>query len=216
MLDLNNVPPMEGGSEDFELIPDGTVVSAIIKLEGGDLEIPEYGAGKYFKQTQTTSAKWLPIELTVVGGPYDKRKVWQNIFVDGDAKDENGMSKARKIGLNTIKQMVDSGFGISPKDEGEDARAKRASIQGINMINGMTICCSLKIEVSAKDEQGRKRYNDQNKIKTVLTTDSPNYIPHAVTQAPVAQAPVTQAPVVSQPTAQPSTATAGVTPSWAR
>jgi hypothetical protein len=161
MLDLNNVPPMEGGSGDFELMPDGTVVSGIIKLTGGDLEIPEYGAGTYFKASQTTSAKWLPIEMTIVGGSFDKRKVWQNIFVDGDARDENGMSKAKKIGLNTIKQMVDSGFGISPKDESEDARAKRASIQGIHMINGMTISCTLGIE------KGRDGYPDRNKIKTV-------------------------------------------------
>ena len=210
MLDLNNVPPMEGGSGDFELIPDGTVVSAIIKLEGGDTEIPEYGAGTYFKQSQTTSAKWLPIELTIMGGDFDKRKVWQNIFVDGDAKDENGMSKARKIGLNTIKQMVDSGFGISPKDESDDARAKRASIQGIHMINGMTICCTLGIE------KGNNSYADRNKIKTVLTPDSPNYIQSTGQAAPVAQAPVAQAPVAQSPAPQPTTATAGVAPSWAR
>ena len=205
MLDLNNVQPMEGGSGDFELIPDGTVVSGIIKLEGGDVEIPEYGAGSYFKTSMTTSAKWLPIELTIMGGSFDKRKVWQNIFVDGDTKDDNGMSVAKKIGLNTIKQMVDSGFGISPKDEGEDARAKRASIQGVHMLNGMTISCTIGVE------KGRDGYADRNKIKTVLTPDSPNYIPHAVTQAPVAQA-----PVASSPTPQPSTATAGVAPSWAR
>ena len=210
MLDLNNVPPMEGGSGDFELIPDGTVVSAIIKLEAGDTEIPEYGAGTYFKQSQTTSAKWLPIELTIMGGNFDKRKVWQNIFVDGDAKDENGMSKARKIGLNTIKQMVDSGFGISPKDESEDAIAKRASIQGIHMINGMIICCTLGIE------KGSNGYADRNKIKTVLTPDSPNYIQSTGQAAPVAQAPVAQAPVAQSPAPQPTTATAGVAPSWAR
>ena len=210
MLDLNNVPPMEGGSGDFELIPDGTVVSAIIKLEGGDTEIPEYGAGTYFKQSQTTSAKWLPIELTIMGGNFDKRKVWQNIFVDGDAKDENGMSKARKIGLNTIKQMVDSGFGISPKDESEDAIAKRASIQGIHMINGMIICCTLGIE------KGSNGYADRNKIKTVLTPDSPNYIQSTGQAAPVAQAPVAQAPVAQSPAPQTTTATAGVAPSWAR
>jgi len=210
MLDLNNVPPMEGGSGDFELIPDGTIVSAIIKLEGGDTEIPEYGAGTYFKQSQTTSAKWLPIELTIMGGNFDKRKVWQNIFVDGDAKDENGMSKARKIGLNTIKQMVDSGFGISPKDESEDAIAKRASIQGIHMINGMIICCTLGIE------KGSNGYADRNKIKTVLTPDSPNYIQSTGQAAPVAQAPVAQAPVAQSPAPQPTTATAGVAPSWAR
>jgi len=208
MLDLNNVPPNEGGN--FELIPDGTVVNAIIKLEGGNLEIPEYGAGTFFKQSLTTSAKWLPIEFTIVGGNFDKCTFKQNVFVDGDAKDENGMSKARKIGLNRIKDMVDSGFGISPKDESEEARAKRASIQGIHMINGMTICCSLGIE------KGNNGYADRNKIKTVLTPDSPNYIQSTGQAAPVAQAPVAQAPVAQSPAPQPSTATAGVAPSWAR
>jgi len=210
MLDLNNVPPVEGGSGDFELIPDGTLVSAIVKLQGGNIEIPEYGAGTFFKSSQSTSAKWLELEMTIVGGSFDKRKVWQRVFVDGDAKDENGMSKARKVGLNTIKQMVDSGFGISPKDESEEARAKRASIQGIHMINGMTISCTLGIE------KGRDGYPDRNKIKTVLTPDSPNYIPNTGQAAPVAQAPVAQAPVTQSPAPQTSTATAGVAPSWAR
>ena len=205
MLDLNNVPPMEGGNRDFELMPDGTVVSGIIKLLGGDIELPEYGGGNYFKASKATSAKWLPIELTIVGGGFDKRKVWQNIFVDGDAKDENGMSKARKIGLNTIKQMVDSGFGISPKDESEDARAKRASIQGIQMINGMTISCVLGIE------KGRDGYADRNKIKTVLTPDSDKYVTASVTAHPVpsnAQ--------VQQPAAPTQQTVAQGAPSWAR
>ena len=205
MLDLNNVPSMDGGDRDFELIPDGTVVNAIIKLSGGTIEIPEYGAGRYFKESMTTTAKWLPIELTIVGGAFDKRKVWQNIFVDGDAKDENGISKARKIGLNTIKQMVDSGFGISPKDESEDARAKRASVQGVHMLNGMNISCTLGIE------KGRDGYPDRNKIKTVLTPDSPNYIRSSGQAAPVAQATVAQTPAPQQ-----NTTAGGVTPSWAQ
>jgi hypothetical protein len=205
MLDLNNVPSMDGGDRDFELIPDGTVVNAIIKLSGGTIEIPEYGAGRYFKESMTTTAKWLPIELTIVGGAFDKRKVWQNIFVDGDAKDQNGISKARKIGLNTIKQMVDSGFGISPKDESEDARAKRASVQGVHMLNGMNISCTLGIE------KGRDGYPDRNKIKTVLTPDSPNYIRSSGQAAPVAQATVAQAPAPQQ-----NTTAGGVTPSWAQ
>ena len=75
MLDLNNVPPMEGsGGGDFELMPDGTIVRAIVSLQGGDIEMPEYGGGTFFKESQTTTAKWLPIELTIVGGPFDKRK----------------------------------------------------------------------------------------------------------------------------------------------
>jgi len=70
----------------------------------------------------------------------------------------------------------------------------------------MTISCTLGIE------KGRDGYPDRNKIKTVLTPDSPNYIQSTGQAAPVAQAPVAQAPV-----AQPQqTVQSGVAPSWAR
>ena len=82
MLNLNNVPSDDNNRE-FELIPDGTIVRAFIKLEGGSTELPEYGAGSFFEVSQATNAKWLPIELTIIGGNFDKRKIWHRIFVDG-------------------------------------------------------------------------------------------------------------------------------------
>ena len=42
MLDLNNVSYSDDGPRDFELIPDGTVVRAVM-LSGGDHELPEFG-----------------------------------------------------------------------------------------------------------------------------------------------------------------------------
>ena len=95
MLDLNNVPPMEGGNGDFELMPDGTVVSGIIKLLGGDIELPEYGGGNYFKASKATSAKWLPIELTIVGGGFDKRKVWATSYSDTIDEDSVILGQSR-------------------------------------------------------------------------------------------------------------------------
>ena len=85
------------------------------KLKVVIIELPEFGGGTYFKSSQS-GAKWMPIELTIVGGPYDKRKVWQNIFVDGAKTDQNGFSIAKRIGLETIKKMVDSHFALDMKD----------------------------------------------------------------------------------------------------
>ena len=51
MLNLNNVPSDDNNRE-FELIPDGTIVRAIIKLEGGTTELPEFGAGTFFRVSQ--------------------------------------------------------------------------------------------------------------------------------------------------------------------
>ena len=87
---------------------------------------------------QTTSAKWLPIEMTIVGGSFDKRKVWQNIFVDGDAKGREWNVKSQEDRLEHLSSRWLIVVLVSHQKTSEDARAKRASIQGIHMINGMT------------------------------------------------------------------------------
>ena len=208
MLDLNNVPYSDDGPRDFELLPDGTVVRAFVKLTGGDYELPEFGGGTYFKSSQS-GAKWMPIELTIVGGPYDKRKVWQNIFVDGAKTDQNGFSIAKRIVLETIKKMVDSHFALSMKDVSPEAAQKRGSINGVHMLNGMQICFKVGIE------KGNNGYPDKNKIKTILTQDSQEFIAGdaMATAAPVATPTPQAAPAPSAPA---GTATAGVTPTWAR
>lgn len=207
MLDLNNVSYSDDGPRDFELIPDGTVVRAVIKLSGGDHELPEFGGGTYFKSSQS-GAKWMPIELTIVGGSYDKRKVWQNIFVDGAKTDQNGFSIAKRIGLETIKKMVDSHFALDMKDASPEAAQKRGSINGVHMLNGMQICFKVGIE------KGNNGYADKNKIKTVLTPGSQEFI----AGNPAAVAPsVTPTPQAAPaPSAPATTTTAGVTPTWAR
>jgi len=207
MLDLNNVSYSDSGPKDFELIPDGVVVRAFIKLEGGDMELPEFGGGTYFKSSQS-GAKWMPIEMTIAGGAYDKRKIWQNIFVDGAKLDENGFSVAKRIGLETIKKMVDSHFSISMKDDSPEATQKRGSVNGVHMLNGMQICFKVGIE------KGTNGYADKNKIKTVLTPDSKEFIAGDATAVAPASTPTPQA--APAPSAPATTATAGVTPTWAR
>ena len=207
MLDLNNVSYSDDGPRDFELIPDGTVVRAVIKLSGGDHELPEFGGGTYFKSSQS-GAKWMPIELTIVGGPYDKRKVWQNIFVDGAKTDQNGFSIAKRIGLETIKKMVDSHFALDMKDVSPEAAQKRGSINGVHMLNGMQICFKIGIE------KGSNGYADKNKIKTVLTPGSQEFIAGDATAVAPAATPTPQAAAV--PSAPATANAAGVTPTWAR
>jgi len=207
MLDLNNVSYSDDGPRDFELIPDGTVVRAVIKLSGGDHELPEFGGGTYFKSSQS-GAKWMPIELTIVGGPYDKRKVWQNIFVDGAKTDQNGFSIAKRIGLETIKKMVDSHFALDMKDVSPEAAQKRGSINGVHMLNGMQICFKIGIE------KGSNGYADKNKIKTILTPGSQEFIAGDATAVAPAATPTPQA--AAAPSAPATANAAGVTPTWAR
>ena len=207
MLNLNNVPSDDNNRE-FELIPDGTIVRAIIKLEGGTTELPEFGAGTFFRVSQQTNSKWLPMELTIVGGNFDRRKIWQSIFVDGTKiSEKTGMPIAKEIGLRTMKAIIDSAFNLDPKDQSEASQQKR-NLQGVNQLNGMEFCFKVGIE------KGTNGYEDKNKIKVVLTPDMNGFIAGSPTQSVPASAPPMQQPVATQAAPQ-QTATAGVVPSWA-
>ena len=97
MLNLNDVK--DDGRREFELIPDNTVCRVILKLQGGHLELQQFGKGQWFKSSASTKAKWLEIEYTIIGGQYDKQKFWDKIFVDGDKMSERNVPYAQEIGI---------------------------------------------------------------------------------------------------------------------
>jgi hypothetical protein len=170
MLNLNEVVlDQTNTSNDLQPIPDGTVVRAIINFTGGDEVIQEFSQLSIFKRSQTTSAIYCPMELNVIGGSHDKRRVWHNLFVHGDKMGNNGVPVAREIGLRTLRNMVDSAFNLNPDDQSPEAQGKR-NITGVEDLQGQEICFVVAIE------KGTNGYADRNKIKIVLTPKDNNFI----------------------------------------
>ena len=198
MLDLNNITPDEGN--DFSLIPHGTIARAIlyIKPQLDGVRIPDLAQDAIFRQSAHSSAKWIECEFTIVGGEFDKRKVWHNIFFDGDKKNQNGVSGSKEIGLRTLRGIVDSAKGLSPNDVSPEANALR-QIPSLEAINGMEICMKIAVE------KGTNGYADKNKMMVALATNSKEYISSGQGQQPQVQ---------PQQTQQPSTG--GALPPWAQ
>lgn len=216
MLNLNEVPVSSGSNEPLTLIPDGTVARGVLMFQGGDQMMPEFSQGAmFFKKSANTSAVWMPIEMTIVGGQFDKRKVWQNIFVHGDAIDEaSGVSKARLIGLDTIRKIINSGHNLTATDMSPEAQAKR-QINGVEELQGLEVCFVIGIEKS-NDPQ----YADKNRIKTFLSPDSGDFIASNGSVAAPAASPLSPMPpqvqqaINAQMPAQ--QAQASVAPAWAQ
>ena len=145
MLDLNNITPDEGN--DFSLIPHGTIARAIlyIKPQMDGVTIPDLAQDAIFRQSATSSAKWIECEFTIIGGQFDKRKVWHNLFFDGDKKNASGVSMSKEIGLRTLRGLVDSAKGLSPADMSPEANALR-QIPSLDAINGMEFCIKIAVE----------------------------------------------------------------------
>ena len=200
MLNLNNAAVSEAPTQTRTLIPNGTVCRAIIVVKMGDTEIPEFGNGMWFKKSANTSAKWMELEFTVVGGEYDKRKFWHRLFVDGDKKLSSGISQAKEIGLSTLRSIIESANNINPSDMSE-AAVQRRNISGVNDLSGMEICAKVGIE------KGTNGYEDKNKLIAAVTPNQKDFVPSG--QAPMAQAPAAQPQQAAQ-------STSGVEPSWAK
>ena len=217
MINLNDIPTSNGSSEAPTLMPDGTIARAyMIFTPDGDVQMPEFSQAHVFRKSQNTSAIWLPLELTVMGGQFDRRKVWHNLFVHGDAVDDDGVSKARKVGLQTMRDIINSAYSLSRNDITPEAQAKR-NIPSVDVLDGIEVCVVIGFE------KGTNGYADKNKVKAFIGPDSSDYIPGgAVTGGPntsgviaPATAPMPQA-VQNAMAAQAPQQAGGVTPAWAQ
>ena len=205
MLNLNNANVSDAPQMERTLIPAGTVCRAVVNVKLGDMEIPEFGTGQWFKKSQTSKAKWMELEFTVIGGEHDKRKFWDKIFVDGDKMSPNGIPVTKEIGLSTLRMIIESAFNIIPTDTSAEAQDRR-QISGVNDLNGMEICAKVGID------KGTNGYADKNKLTAAMTPNQKDFIPSG-------QAPMSQTPASSQQMAQPQqqaqTVASGAVPSWA-
>ena len=199
-IDFNNIEPNSSSSGEFELIPENTIARVNLLLEGGDVELPEFGRGNFFKKSQGGGrAKWMPVVFTITGGDYNGRKVWHRIFVDGDKMGQSGIPLAKEIGLSTLRSIIESANNINPSDMSE-AAVQRRNISGVNDLSGMEICAKVGIE------KGTAGYEDKNKLMAAVTPNQRDFIPSG--QAPMTQAPAAQPQQAAQPTS-------GAVPSWA-
>ena len=193
MLNLNNVPQDQNPNQEFSLIPKGTVVRAVIVVQMGDVEIPEFGQGSWFKKSMNTSAKWANLEF------------WHSIFVDGDKMGDSGMPLAKEIGLRTLKSIVESARAIDPADMSPQAQQNR-NISGMFDLNGMEICAKIGVK------KGTNGYSDSNQLMAALTPNQSEYI--AQGQAPMQQTPIAAQGVQAQAATQ-APQNSGAVPAWA-
>jgi|TARA_R110000803_G_scaffold204967_1_gene271322 hypothetical protein len=200
MLDLNNVAPDEGN--DFSLIPHGTIVRVIVSIKPqlDGVVISDLSNQPIFRQSPHSSAKWVECEFTVIGGQFDRRKIWSNLFFDGDKKNASGVSMSKEIGLRTLRGIIDSSRGLRADDMTPDANIKR-QISGIEALEGMEFCIKVGVE------KGTNGYDDKNKMLAPILINQDGYIGGNAPQAP------TQSPISQPQVQQPQT---GAVPTWAK
>jgi hypothetical protein len=101
----------------FDVIPAQTVITLQLTIRPG-------GAGDdgWLKKAADGAFEALDCEFTVVGGQYEKRKLWQLFTLRGTTQ---GHAEAGEISRNTLRAILESAKGIKPSDTGETAQNAR-------------------------------------------------------------------------------------------
>jgi len=126
---------------DFDLIPKGTLLWAVINLKG-------------VKASNSTTSKYLDIELTIdEGQPYARRKIFVKV---GDPNHQGNSEEYRKMGYGAIRRILEASFGATP-----------ANPQSYNVIPDPTyhVLHGKRVPVKVTIEKGKDGYEDKNSVE---------------------------------------------------
>ena len=213
--DLNDAQPQMAPIG--ELIPDGTFAKVRLTIRPGGVNGATPMDAGLLKASQSSDARMLDCEFTVVEGPHARRKFWQSFTVAGGKLDEKGQSIGWKISKSTFRAIVDSALGLDPRDESPAAKAKRV-LPGLRHLEGIVFAARIMVEPASNPQ-----YRDQNRIANVVLSDELHHaaimrgeiVPPDPVNAPPRKAasvaaPGWQAPAPAWGAAQPSPAA----PNW--
>jgi hypothetical protein len=148
-----------------DLIPHKTPVKVTVKIRAGGYNDPAQGwIGGYATQAES-GAVYLDCEFTIIGGKYNKRKVWSLIGLHSPKG-----PKWAAMGRSFIRAMLESARGITPSD-GSESAMKARQISGFGDLDGMEFAALVEVQ---KAEAG-SGYDDKNVIQTVLPVTHKDY-----------------------------------------
>lgn len=158
--DLNNAPQNQG----FSLIPTGSSLKASVCIKPGG-----HGPDGWFTQSKSSDAVYLNVDFTIMEGEYASRIIHQMIGIQGTKRNEKGEDIWGLMGRSMLRAIIESAYGILPKDESPQAQQKRM-LQDVSGINGLA--CAVKVGVDV-DPTGE--HPDRNKITGIITPDMAIY-----------------------------------------
>lgn len=164
-MDFNSFgdAPTDQGGSSGEIIPDGTLAWAIVTVRPHNLD-----HGLVLTPSKSTEGNaYVDVELTILEGPFARRKVWDIIMLKavgekGDKTVGMGMAKVRHI-LEVGREI--SGFAAT------DSKYRLGQVSGTNgdmvLMELNELRCAIKIGV----EPGKDAFPAKNKVRAYL---SPN------------------------------------------
>jgi len=145
----NMFNPQSGkGESSFQLIPNGTLASAVLTVKG-------------IKRSQRTNGEYGSIELTINEGEFTGRKVWSVIM---NPLDENNSDGGKKMGITSLTRLFEASGLFTIGDVSSYDRYNGADFgEMLRLLDGKTVAIKVKIA------KGKDGYEDKNEVADYLT-----------------------------------------------
>ena len=141
-------PESGKGESSFQLIPHGTLASAVLTVKG-------------VKRSKNTNGEYGSIELTISEGDFTGRKVWSVIM---NPLDEINSEGARKMGITNLTRMFEAA-GLFQIGNTESYKKYNGAdfTEMLTLLDGQTIGIRIKVA------KGKDGYEDKNEVADYLT-----------------------------------------------
>lgn len=181
-----------------DIIPNKTPVKVRMKIRPGAYDDPSQGwTGGYATRSDNTGAVYLDCEFTIVGGKYNKRKVWSNIGLHSPKG-----PKWAAMGRSFLRAALESARNIRPADASE-AAMKARRISGFADLDGLEFAAFVEVQKPTAEQVAQGYNQDRNVIQNVIPVGHKDYAALMTGQGGVIDAPA--APTESKPaTAMPA------------
>jgi hypothetical protein len=155
------------------LIPDNTPVFIMTNLRAGGGQADKWMLDKV---NDGGPFSVLDFEFTIVGGEYDKRKLWSEQIVIGNGSD--GHATAVNITRGMLRALIEAALGINPKDPSPEAQAAR-SVPGFHFFHLLKVPAMIGVEKGRpkdKNNPNGEKHPDRNNVRFIITPDKPEYV----------------------------------------
>lgn len=197
-FDLNSADEQSNS----DVIPHKTPVKVRMKIRPGSYDDPSQGwTGGYATRSQGSVAVYLDCEFTIIGGKFNKRKVWSNVGLYSSKGPKWG-----EMGRAFMRAAVESARGIRPSDASEQAIQARR-ISGFADLDGLEFAAFVDVQKPTQEQIAQGYGDDRNVIQNVIPATHKDYAALMAGQGGSEPAATAPTPTASKP--------AGNMPAWA-
>lgn len=162
-----------------QLLPDGEHVWVQGVIKPGNVSLPGFNAPEdqgLFTQAKGSDLVYLTWEFKVISPPYEGAMIFTNMMMHGGQVDDKGQSKSGNISKGFIRGMIESAFGIHPKDETATAQQYR-QIPYLRVLESLKFPVRLGIDEGQVNPENGTKFPDRNYIAKIILSDDEEYAP---------------------------------------